>query len=228
MNMGRGVTSMTTAQGGDPGSRIVVIKIGTSSLLRSDLSCINLSSIARICETVKELRTEGHRVVLVSSGAIGVGCQKMGLAERPAKLAQRQAVAAVGQIHLMRYYQDFFAALGLTCAQVLLTLNNLSDRGPYLNARNTFQELLAYDTIPIVNENDTIAVEEIRFGDNDTLSSQVATLVRADWLFLLTDVDSLYTANPASHPEAVPIPEVHDITKLQGQEAVDSECACEG
>ncbi|DBA68394.1 TPA: hypothetical protein ACH3X2_013697 [Trebouxia sp. C0005] len=139
----------------------------------------------------------------------------MGLAERPANLAQRQAVAAVGQIHLMRYYQDFFAALGLTCAQVLLTLNNLSDRGPYLNARNTFQELLAYDTIPIVNENDTIAVEEIRFGDNDTLSSQVATLVRADWLFLLTDVDSLYTANPASHPEAVPIPEVHDITKLQ-------------
>ncbi|KAL3157182.1 hypothetical protein ABBQ38_001421 [Trebouxia sp. C0009 RCD-2024] len=207
----------------DPASRVVVIKIGTSSLLRPDLSSINLSSLARICEIVKELRTLGHKVVLVSSGAIGVGCHTMGLTKRPPTVAQRQAVAAVGQIHLMHYYQEFFQALGLTCAQVLLTLNNLSDRGPYLNARNTFQELLAYDTVPIVNENDTIAVEEIRFGDNDTLSSQVATLVKADWLFLLTDVDGLYTANPATHPEALHIPEVHDITKLQVDTSGDSQ-----
>lgn len=206
----------------------IVIKVGTSSLLNADLTGLKLSSMARICETVRDLRKEGYKVVLVSSGAVGVGCCKMGLKSRPGKLAQKQAVSAVGQIHLMRYYQDFFEALGLTCAQVLLTLNNLSNRGPYLNARNTFQELLDYGTVPIVNENDTIAVEELRFGDNDTLSSQVATLVRADWLFLLTDVDSLYTANPSTHPEAVAIHQVHDLNKLKGQEALDIECACQG
>ncbi|KAK9846452.1 hypothetical protein WJX81_004071 [Elliptochloris bilobata] len=187
-----------------------VIKVGTSSLVRPDAGSLNLSNLARICETVRDLRAEGHRVVLVSSGAVGVGAQRLGLAARPADLAQRQALAAVGQVYLMRYYEDFFSALGL----VLLTLDNLAQRGQYLNASNTFRELFAYGTVPVVNENDTVAVEELRIGDNDTLSAQVATLVRADWLVLLTDVDALYTANPATDPAAQPIHEVADLSQL--------------
>eukprot|EP00884_Botryococcus_braunii_P023354 jgi/Botrbrau1/9702/Bobra.0201s0032.1 len=197
------------------GQMTVVIKVGTSSLVRTEQNSINLSNLARICETVRDLHVAGHRVVVVSSGAVGVGAQRFRLASRPGQLAQKQALAAVGQVHLMRFYDDFFSALGLTCAQVLLTLDNLASRGQYLNASNTFRELFAYGAIPIVNENDTVAVEELRIGDNDTLSAQVATLVRADWLFLLTDVDALYTANPNVDPSARAIPEVHDLEELQ-------------
>lgn len=193
---------------------IIVIKVGTSSLVRPEQQTLNLSNLARICETIKVLHTQGHHVIIVSSGAVGVGCQRLGLANRPTQLAKKQALAAVGQVHLMRYYEDFLSALGLRCAQVLLTLDNLAKRDQYLNARNTFAELLAYGTIPVVNENDTVAVQELRFGDNDTLSAQVATLVQADWLFLMTDVDCLYTANPKDNPDAEPIHEVEDISRL--------------
>ncbi|KAK9819850.1 hypothetical protein WJX72_003212 [[Myrmecia] bisecta] len=197
-------------------SLIVVIKVGTSSLVRAEQNSLNLGNLARICETVRDLHAAGHRVVLVSSGAVGVGCQRLGLTTRPTGLAQKQALAAVGQVHLMRYYDYFLAALNLHCAQVLLTLDNLANRTQYLNARNTFLELFNQGSIiPIVNENDTVAVDQLRFGDNDTLSAQVATLVQADWLFLLTDVDSLYTANPSSDPNAQPIHEVPDISQLQ-------------
>ncbi|KAL6745743.1 Aspartate/glutamate/uridylate kinase [Haematococcus lacustris] len=191
-----------------------VIKVGTSSLVRPEQQTLNLSSLARICETIKALHAKGHYVIVVSSGAVGVGCQRMGLVNRPTQLAKKQALAAVGQVHLMRYYEDFLSALGLRCAQVLLTLDNLANRDQYLNARNTFTELLAYGAIPVVNENDTVAVQELRFGDNDTLSAQVATLVQADWLFLMTDVDCLYTANPKDDPSAQPIHEVEDISRL--------------
>ncbi|KAK2078142.1 hypothetical protein QBZ16_004010 [Prototheca wickerhamii] len=145
-------------------------------------------------------RTLGFNVVLVSSGAVGVGCQRLGLATKPTELAKKQALAAVGQIHLMRYYDDLFTALNLTCSQVLLTLDNLATRSQYINARNTFYELLRYGTL--------------RFGDNDTLSAQVATLVEADWLFLLTDVDALYTGNPNTDPTAEPVREVDDVHDL--------------
>ena len=154
--------------------------------------------------------------MLVSSGAVGVGCQRLGLAAKPPRLAQRQALAAVGQVHLMRHYADLFAALGLTCAQVLLTLDNLANRDQYVNARNTFHELLAYGAVPVVNENDTVAVQELRFGDNDTLSAQVAALVGADHLFLMTDVDALYTGDPRTDPDATPVWEVEDIRALTG------------
>lgn len=193
---------------------IIVIKIGTSSLINEKYGTLNLSSLSRICEVVRELHAKGHYVIIVSSGAIGVGCQRLGLSTRPSKIAQKQALAAIGQVHLMRYYEDILTALGLTCAQVLLTLENLADRSQYVNARNTFTELLAYGTIPVVNENDTVAVQELRFGDNDTLSAQVATLVEADYLFLMTDVDALYTANPKLDPTATPIHEVEDIASL--------------
>jgi len=194
--------------------QIIVLKIGTSSLVRAEQQTLNLSNLARICETVKSLHTLGHHVILVTSGAVGVGCQRLGLTTKPTQVAKKQALAAVGQVHLMKYYEDFLSALGLTCAQVLLTLDNLANRGQYVNACNTFSELLAYGVIPVVNENDTVAVQELRFGDNDTLSAQVAALVRADWLFLMTDVDSLYTSNPKHDPNAQPIYEVHDMSKL--------------
>lgn len=161
------------------------------------------------------MRNEGYRVVLVSSGAVGVGCQRLELEVRPRLLAKKQALAAVGQVHLMRYYDDLFSAYNITCSQVLLTLENLSSRTTYYNAMNTFNELLNYEVIPIVNENDTVAVEQLRIGDNDTLSAQVATLVHADWLFLLTDVDALYTANPNVDPSARPIHLVPDLWDLE-------------
>lgn len=194
---------------------VIVVKVGTSSLIRQEQHTLNLSALARLCETVKELRSKGHHVIIVSSGAVGVGCQRLGLEKKPASLAKKQAISAVGQVHLMRFYEDFLQALGLVCAQVLLTLENLANRSQYINARNTFTELLLYGVVPIVNENDTVAVQELRFGDNDTLSAQVAALINADYLFLLTDVDCVYTSNPKSNPDAQPIYEVEDIGRLE-------------
>mmetsp|Transcript_19842 Transcript_19842/g.23811 ORF Transcript_19842/g.23811 Transcript_19842/m.23811 type:complete len:432 (+) Transcript_19842:197-1492(+) len=193
---------------------IVVIKVGTSSLLKPETNSLYLSLIAKLCETVAKLCNKGYKVVIVTSGAVGVGALQLGLKKKPTDLAKKQALAAVGQQHLMRHYNDFFTALGHRCAQVLLTLDNLANRSQYLNARNTFEALFEYGVIPIVNENDTVAVQELRVGDNDTLSAQVATLVGADYLFLLTDVDGLYTSNPNTDPTAERIPIVEDITKL--------------
>ncbi|CAG9464088.1 unnamed protein product [Pedinophyceae sp. YPF-701] len=191
-----------------------VIKVGTSSLIDDETGTLALSSIAGICEVLARLQRRGHQVVLVSSGAVGAGCLKMGLSRRPADLAARQALAAVGQVHLMRMYDDLLTSLKVTCAQVLLTPENLASRPQYLNARNTFEALLRMGTIPIVNENDTVAVSQLRFGDNDTMSAQVAALVHADYLFLLTDVDALYTSNPSLDPQAKRIAEVHDLSEL--------------
>ena len=167
----------------------VVIKVGTSSLLRTEAGTLHLSKICTLCETVARLNRAGVRVVLVSSGAVGAGMFRMGLSEKPKEVAKKQALAAVGQVHLMRYYEDIFNTIGVKCAQVLLTLENLSNRKQYVRARNTFNALFDMGVVPVVNENDCVAVEELRFGDNDTLSAQVAALCEAQWLFLLTDVD---------------------------------------
>jgi glutamate 5-kinase len=186
-------------------SQTIVIKIGTSSLTKPDSGDLHLSAIAKLVEAVVHLQRQKHRVVLVSSGAVGVGCARLGLTERPREIARKQAVAAVGQSHLMRIYDDFFAALHQPVAQVLLTRANLIQRQHYINVNATFQELLSLGVVPIVNENDTVAVDELKFGDNDTLSALVASLLEADWLFLLTDVDRLYSADPRQHPDAKPI-----------------------
>ena len=183
----------------------LVVKIGTSSLTQSDTGRLALSTIASLVETLTLMRSLGHRVVLVSSGAVGVGCGRLNLAERPRKMALRQAVAAVGQGRLIRVYDDLFTNLQQPIAQVLLTRRDLIDRSCYVNAYNTFEALFELGTIPIVNENDTVAVDELKFGDNDTLSALVASLVEADWLFLLTDVDRLYSADPRLVPDAKPI-----------------------
>ncbi len=200
-------------------SRTLVVKIGTSSLTRPASGELALATIASLVETLVQLRRGGDRLVLVSSGAVGVGCGRLGLAERPRHLARKQAVAAVGQGRLMRIYDDLFSSLEQPIAQVLLTRRDLMQRASYVNAYNTFQELFALGVIPVVNENDTVAVEELqlKFGDNDTLSALVASLVEADWLFLLTDVDRLYSADPHLFPEAQPIARVSpaDLDHLQ-------------
>jgi len=193
----------------------VVVKIGTSSLTQPETGSLALSTIASIVETLTQLRQGGNRVVLVSSGAVGVGCARLGLTERPKSIALKQAVAAVGQGRLIRVYDDMFTTLGQPIAQVLLTRSDLVQRSSYLNVERTFQELLTLGVIPIVNENDTVAVDELKFGDNDTLSALVASLVNADWLFLLTDVDRLYSADPRHNPDAKPIILVNRLEELK-------------
>ncbi|MBD6619026.1 glutamate 5-kinase [Komarekiella sp. 'clone 1'] len=195
-------------------TKTIVVKIGTSSLTQPETGQLALSTIATLAETLCYLRRQGHQVILVSSGAVGVGCARLGLTERPKAIALKQAVAAVGQGRLIRVYDDLFTTLQQPIAQVLLTRSDLVQRSRYLNAYNTFRELLGLGVIPIVNENDTVAVEELKFGDNDTLSALVASIVEADWLFLLTDVDRLYSADPRSVPDAQPIALVSSMKEL--------------
>ena len=191
----------------------IVVKIGTSSLTQAN-SQLALSVLARLVETLSQLQHQGHRVILVSSGAVGVGCARLGLSERPKAIEQKQAVAAVGQGRRMRVYDDLFTVLNQPIAQVLLTRSDLMQRSRYVNSYRTFQELFKLNVIPIVNENDTVAVDELNFGDNDTLSALVASLVGADWLFLLTDVDRLYSADPRANPDAKPITWVQHLGDL--------------
>ena len=195
---------------------IVVIKVGTSSILQSDGRHLALSTLAALVETIVALRAAGLGVVLVSSGAVGVGCQSLGITTRPKELAELQAMAAVGQPRLMAHYESLFSALGQPIAQVLLSADALGSRTGYLNAQATFVQLLKLGVVPVVNENDSVAISELKFGDNDTLSALVATMVGAGWLFLATDVDALYTSNPTKPPApgeapAAPIREVADV-----------------
>ncbi|MBW4466721.1 MAG: glutamate 5-kinase [Pegethrix bostrychoides GSE-TBD4-15B] len=196
-------------------AQTVVIKIGTSSLTQSDTGYLALPTIAQLVDTLSSLRRQGNSVILVSSGAVGVGCMRLGLSERPRSMAMKQAVAAVGQGRLMRVYDDLFTALQQPIAQVLLTRSDLVQRSRYVNAHRTFRQLLKLGVIPIVNENDTLAIDELKFGDNDTLSALVASLIEADWLFLLTDVDRLYSADPRSDPNAQPIPLIQQMDELE-------------
>jgi glutamate 5-kinase len=175
---------------------VVVVKVGTSSIMRGESGHLALSTLASLVETLCQMRENGCKVVLVSSGAVGVGCQRMGLRTRPTGVASLQAMAAVGQPHLMRQYDQLFASLGQPIAQVLLSADALDSRDGYQNAAATFDALFQAGVIPVVNENDTVAISELKFGDNDSLSALVAILVAADFLFLATDVDALYTSNP--------------------------------
>ncbi|KAI5814375.1 Aspartate/glutamate/uridylate kinase [Pyronema omphalodes] len=193
----------------------IVIKLGTSSICDEKTHEPLLSNLSLIAETCIRLRREGHRVILVSSGAIGIGLRRLDLPKRPKHLAAVQAIAAVGQCRLIALWDELFSHLRQPVAQILLTRNDVADRTQYLNAANTLNELIAMGIIPIVNENDTLAVTEIKFGDNDTLSAITAGMVHADYLFLMTDVDCLYTNNPRTHPDAKPIEVVEDIGALE-------------
>ena len=200
-------------------SQTIEIKVGTSSLTRGD-GRLALATIAALIETIVDLRAQGYQIVLVSSGAVGVGAARLGMTERPKTIALKQAAAAVGQGIIMRVYDDLFREHQQPVAQILLTRGDLDRRSSYINAYNTFQELFRLGVMPIVNENDTVAVDELKFGDNDTLSARVASLIDADWLFLLTDVDRLYSADPRKFPDAQPIVQIErleDLTALQIQ-----------
>ncbi|KAK5012595.1 Glutamate 5-kinase, partial [Cryomyces antarcticus] len=193
----------------------IVIKLGTSSIVDEKTHEPLLSILSTIVETAISLHKDGHRVVLVSSGAIGVGLRRMDLDRRPKHLPKVQALAAIGQCRLMSLWDQLFGHMRQPVAQILLTRNDIADRTQYLNAQNTFIELLNMGVIPIVNENDTLAVTEIKFGDNDTLSAITAGMVQADYLFLMTDVDCLYDKNPRTNPDAKAIEVVEDISELE-------------
>jgi glutamate 5-kinase len=193
----------------------VVIKLGTSSIVDEKTHEPLLPILTLIVDTAVKLRKDGHRVCIVSSGAIGVGLRRMDVEKRPKHLAQLQALAAIGQCRLMTLWDGLFQHLTQPIAQILLTKNDIADRTRYLNAQNTFNELMDMGVIPIVNENDTLAVSEIKFGDNDTLSAITAAMIHADMLFLMTDVDCLYDKNPRTHPDARPIEVVEDISEVQ-------------
>ncbi|KAF9464551.1 glutamate 5-kinase [Collybia nuda] len=193
----------------------IVIKLGTSSIVHETTHQPLLSTLSAVVETVVHLRSQGHKVVLVSSGAIGVGLQRMDMASRPKSLSGKQALAAIGQGRLIALWDNLFGQLGQPIAQVLLTRGDISDRTRYLNAVNTFKELLSMGVVPIVNENDTVSVSEIKFGDNDTLSAITSSMIHADYLFLLTDVDGLYTSNPRKDPTARQIEVVTSISAIR-------------
>lgn len=193
---------------------IWVVKVGTSTLTYEN-GRVNLRRMECLCRALADLQNAGKRLVLVSSGAIGVGMGKLGLKSRPAETEKKQALAAVGQCELMFLYDKFFGEYNQTVAQVLLTAGVVHDDRGRHNVENTFRELLTMGTIPIVNENDTVETSELEgqnFGDNDTLSAVVAGLIAADFLVILTDTDGLYDSDPRKNPAARLIPRVEKIT----------------
>ena len=195
-------------------AKTIVIKVGTSTLTYPS-GKLNLRCMESLCKTVSDLQNSGKKIILVSSGAIGVGVGKMNLSERPADTAKKQALAAVGQLELMFMYDKFFGEYNRNVAQILLTADVTTDPIRRKNAKNTFAELLSMDIIPIVNENDTVSTDElegIKIGDNDTLSAIVAELVGADALVILTDIDGMYDSNPKENPDAHRIPYVREIS----------------
>lgn len=189
----------------------IVVKVGTSSLTYPN-GTMHFSQMEKLVRQLAELTHLGYEVVLVTSGAIGAGVGLMNLSERPKSVADKQAIAAIGQLHLMHLYQKFFSEYGKRIGQILLSKDDILNKKRSQNARNTFDSLIAYGTIPIVNENDAVVVDEIKVGDNDTLSAYVSQLIHADLLILLSDIDGLYTDNPRTNANAVKLDEVDMIT----------------
>lgn len=192
-------------------ARRLVMKIG-SSILAAPSTGLRLDHIQRLANEIGQLKRDKRDIVLVSSGAIVAGIEKLGLKAYPHTLPLKQAAASAGQSRLLRTYENSFQEAGHNIAQVLLTHQDLTDRKRFLNARHTLTTLLSLGVIPVINENDAVAVEEIRFGDNDTLAAQVAHLVDADLLVILSDVDGLFTQDPRRHPDATLIGEITDMT----------------
>lgn len=189
----------------------IVIKVGTSTITYAN-GKRNFSQIDRLAREISDLQNQGKEMILVTSGAVAVGVDRMGLPGKPKTIPGKQAAAAVGQGVLMHTYEKFFADYGQIVAQVLITKTEAIDRHRYTNTRNTFMELMRQRVIPIVNENDVVALDELKIGDNDNMSALVAGIVDADLVIILSDVDGLYTANPQTHLDAVIVPEVAEIT----------------
>ncbi len=192
-------------------ARRIVVKVGTSTLTHAT-GKLNFNRMEQLVRQLSDLRNQGKEVVLVTSGAVGAGMGRLGLAKRPTSIVERQALAAIGQGLLMQIYEKLFAEYGQVVAQVLLTRSDISERQRYLNARNTLMALLNYRVIPIINENDTVATEELKIGENDALSALVTGLIDGELLVLLSDIDGLYTSDPKQNPDAKLIPCVQEIT----------------
>ena len=189
----------------------VVVKVGTSTLTHQT-GHLNIRHIENLCRVMSDLKNAGHELVLVSSGAIGMGVGKLSLKERPQDMPTKQAAAAVGQCELMYTYDRLFSEYGHTVAQILLTGEDMNNPQRYENFQNTIRRLLELGVLPVINENDTVSTEEITVGDNDTLAAIVARGARAELLILLTDIDGLYTADPRQDQKAKRIPVVEEIT----------------
>ena len=191
--------------------RRLVVKVG-SSLLVDDSGRLNRAWLETLANDIAVLQQHAHEVLIVSSGAIAIGSTVLGINKRRARLEDLQAAAAAGQVQLVHAYQEALGAHGISAAQVLLTPDDTENRRRFLNARGTLARLLERSVIPIINENDTVATDEIRYGDNDRLAARVAQLVMADALILLSDVDGFYTADPGKDANAKHLPEVLKIT----------------
>ncbi|MFC0470437.1 glutamate 5-kinase [Halalkalibacter kiskunsagensis] len=200
----------------------IVVKIGSSSLTSRNGE-ISLRKLVRLVDEIALILDEGHELVLVSSGAVAAGYRKLGFVERPDKLAEKQAAASIGQCLLMEAYSERFGSHGYVASQILITRSDFLDQKRYMNARNTIQVLLERGAVPIVNENDTITIKQLKFGDNDTLSAKVAGLVEADQLIILSDIDGLYDDNPRTNPDAKLLEIVHEITPEIEAAAGDSD-----
>ena len=190
----------------------MVIKIGTSTLAHPT-GHLNIRLVEQLCKVVSDIKNAGHQVILVSSGAIGMGVGKLGLRERPGDIPGKQAAAAVGQCELMYIYDKLFGEYNHTVGQLLITAEDIGSGKRRENFSNTLSRLLELDAIPIINENDTVATEEIVIGDNDNLAAAVAECVDADLLILLSDIDGLYTADPHRDPDAKLIPRIEAVTE---------------
>ena len=189
----------------------IVIKIGTSTLAHPT-GHLNIRLVEQLCKVVSDIKNAGHEVILVSSGAIGMGVGKLGLRSRPSDIPTKQAAAAVGQCELMYTYDKLFSEYNHTVAQLLITGDDVKNHTRHENFRNTLHRLLELEAIPILNENDTVATDEIVIGDNDTLAAIVAESIHADKLVLLSDIDGLYTADPHKDPDAKLLSHVCEIT----------------
>ncbi len=190
----------------------VVVKVGTSTLAHPT-GRLNVQRTRALCEVLSDIKNAGHEVILVSSGAIGMGVGKLGLKSRPEDIPTKQAAASVGQCELMYAYDKIFAEYSHTVGQILVTAADFNHEDRHDNFVNTTNRLLELGVLPIINENDTIATEEIRFGDNDTLSARVAAFTKAELLVVLTDIDGLYTGDPKTDDEAKKIDVVTEITE---------------
>lgn len=189
----------------------IVVKVGTSTIAHAT-GRLNIRQVETLCKVLSDLKNAGHELILVSSGAIGMGVGKLSLGHRPGDMPTKQAAAAVGQCELMYTYDKLFAEYNHVVAQILITGDDLDHADRKENFQNTLFRLLELGALPIINENDTVATQEIGVGDNDTLGAIVAAGVHADLLVLLSDIDGLYTANPKDHPEATLIAEVEELT----------------
>ncbi len=189
----------------------IVIKIGTSTLAY-ETGLLNIRRVEELCRVMSDLKNAGNEIILISSGAIGMGVGKLGLKSRPTDIPTKQAAAAVGQCELMYTYDKLFGEYNHTVAQILLTSEDIENKNRCENFRNTIFRLLALGTLPVINENDTVATDEIVIGDNDTLAAIVAANVDADLLILLSDIDGLYTGDPHKHPDAKLLPVVERLT----------------